>query len=221
MSYQLPQGFSVPASTAGSSGCLTRGSRPGRSPTGRGPPASTRRTWSSPRRWSWTASAPPATESAPWWSTPATPTRARAAGSGRRPPDGPPGRARPAAWRRQQVLVLSTGIIGEFLPMDKIAGASPGGRQAGSDDEPSSLAAARGMMTTDTGPSWPGARSRAGNRWFQITGHGQGRGDDRPQHGHHAGRCADRRCLGCRRRPGRLCRTPSTTASTASASKAT
>jgi len=51
-----------------------------------------------------------------------------------------------------QVLVLSTGVIGELMPMDKIV---PGinaaaGRLGASED--SLLAAARGMMTTDTRP---------------------------------------------------------------------
>ncbi len=77
----------------------------------------------------------------------------------------------------EQALVLSTGVIGEFLPMDKIdAGHSRRGRASSAHDEASLIAAARGMMTTDTvhklagrtvddrrprrsrSPAWPRAR---------------------------------------------------------------
>ena len=50
----------------------------------------------------------------------------------------------------EQALVLSTGIIGEFMPMQKVAGGiAAAGQKLGSDPE-SLVAAARGMMTTDT-----------------------------------------------------------------------
>ncbi len=50
----------------------------------------------------------------------------------------------------KQVLVMSTGIIGEMLPMEKInAGIEAAASQLG-DSEESLIAAARGMMTTDT-----------------------------------------------------------------------
>lgn len=54
--------------------------------------------------------------------------------------------------RAEQALVLSTGVIGEFLPMEKIAAGinAAAGRLA--DGEAALLAAARGMMTTDTRP---------------------------------------------------------------------
>jgi glutamate N-acetyltransferase / amino-acid N-acetyltransferase len=49
----------------------------------------------------------------------------------------------------KQALVMSTGIIGVFLPMDKIAvGAKAAAAKLGSDDD-SFLAAARGITTTD------------------------------------------------------------------------
>lgn len=49
-----------------------------------------------------------------------------------------------------QALVLSTGIIGAYLPMDKIAdGIKAAASQLGT-DEASILAASRGMLTTDT-----------------------------------------------------------------------
>ncbi|MEE9602126.1 MAG: bifunctional ornithine acetyltransferase/N-acetylglutamate synthase, partial [Thermoguttaceae bacterium] len=50
----------------------------------------------------------------------------------------------------QQVLVLSTGVIGELLPMEKIcAGIEAAAAQLRS-DEAALIAAAQGMMTTDT-----------------------------------------------------------------------
>lgn len=54
--------------------------------------------------------------------------------------------------RAEQALVLSTGVIGEFLPMEKIAAgiSAAAGRLA--DGESALLSAARGMMTTDTRP---------------------------------------------------------------------
>ena len=48
------------------------------------------------------------------------------------------------------VLVLSTGVIGEHLPMDKLAAATPTVAEQLSDDPESLVLAARGMMTTDT-----------------------------------------------------------------------
>ena len=58
--------------------------------------------------------------------------------------------AQACALDEQQVLVMSTGIIGEMLPMDKI---SPGIKTAAAQLEASEaalIAAAQGMMTTDT-----------------------------------------------------------------------
>jgi glutamate N-acetyltransferase/amino-acid N-acetyltransferase len=55
-----------------------------------------------------------------------------------------------------QVLVLSTGIIGEFLPLEKIvAGIDTVAGRLGT-DEKSIIAAGRGMMTTDTRPKFAG-----------------------------------------------------------------
>jgi glutamate N-acetyltransferase/amino-acid N-acetyltransferase len=50
----------------------------------------------------------------------------------------------------QQVLVMSTGVIGELMPMDKVLPgiAAAAGKLAA--DEAALIAAARGMMTTDT-----------------------------------------------------------------------
>lgn len=53
--------------------------------------------------------------------------------------------------REEQALVLSTGIIGHFLPMDKIAaGIAAAARRLAADQE-AFLAAARGILTTDKG----------------------------------------------------------------------
>ena len=50
-----------------------------------------------------------------------------------------------------QALVMSTGVIGVFLPMDKIAaGATAAAAQLAS-DEAAFLSAARGILTTDKG----------------------------------------------------------------------
>ncbi|MCS5617730.1 MAG: bifunctional glutamate N-acetyltransferase/amino-acid acetyltransferase ArgJ [Pirellulales bacterium] len=66
----------------------------------------------------------------------------------------------------EEVLVLSTGIIGEFLPMEKVtAGIAAAARELGGDDR-AVLAAARGMMTTDTRPKLTGAAFEAeGSRY--------------------------------------------------------
>ncbi len=50
----------------------------------------------------------------------------------------------------EQVLVLSTGVIGEFLPMEVIASGIGAAGKALGNDASSLMAAARGMMTTDT-----------------------------------------------------------------------
>ena len=55
-----------------------------------------------------------------------------------------------------QVLVLSTGIIGEFLPLEKIvAGIDTVAGRLGTDEQ-SIITAGRGMMTTDTRPKFAG-----------------------------------------------------------------
>ena len=53
---------------------------------------------------------------------------------------------------QHSVLVLSTGIIGEFLPMDRVISGLGQAHANLGDDAPSVVAAARGMMTTDTRP---------------------------------------------------------------------
>jgi len=56
----------------------------------------------------------------------------------------------------EQMLVLSTGIIGEFLPMATVEKGIKSAAAALSGDEKAALMAARGMMTTDTRPKMAG-----------------------------------------------------------------
>ncbi len=73
-----------------------------------------------------------------------------------------------------QALVLSTGVIGAFLPMDRISeGIAAAARQLGS--TPAHLeAAARGMLTTDTVIKTAGRSLRISGREIQITGMAKG-----------------------------------------------
>jgi len=69
-----------------------------------------------------------------------------------------------------EALVLSTGVIGEFLPLDKIGpGIQAVAKLLGS-DEAALLAAARGMMTTDTVEKLSSRTLTLGGRTVQITG---------------------------------------------------
>lgn len=78
--------------------------------------------------------------------------------------------------QEEQVLVMSTGVIGEMLDMDKIrAGVSSAAARLG-DDDPSLLAAARGMMTTDTVHKVAGRTIGIDNGSVQITGLAKGSG---------------------------------------------
>jgi glutamate N-acetyltransferase/amino-acid N-acetyltransferase len=68
----------------------------------------------------------------------------------------------------EQVLVLSTGIIGEFLPLQKIAaGIAAAAERLGADDT-AALTAARGMMTTDTRPKLAGATFAAEGTQYTL-----------------------------------------------------
>lgn len=73
-----------------------------------------------------------------------------------------------------EALVLSTGVIGKFLPMEKIAaGIADAARQLAS-DESHLLAAARGMLTTDTRHKVAGRRVALAVREVQLTGMAKG-----------------------------------------------
>lgn len=74
----------------------------------------------------------------------------------------------------RQMLVMSTGIIGEHLPMEKITGgiAAAGGKL--SDDQASLTLAARGMMTTDTVEKIRSREVTLGDVDCQVTGLAKG-----------------------------------------------
>jgi glutamate N-acetyltransferase/amino-acid N-acetyltransferase len=74
----------------------------------------------------------------------------------------------------RQALAMSTGVIGSFLPMDKITAGirQAAGLLAGGDE--ALMAAARGMMTTDTVPKLAGRRLTLGGRTVQLTGLAKG-----------------------------------------------
>lgn len=74
----------------------------------------------------------------------------------------------------EQALVLSTGIIGAFLPMEKITRGILAAAQQLATDEPSLTAAARGMLTTDTIHKLSGRTVSIGGREIQITGMAKG-----------------------------------------------
>ena len=70
----------------------------------------------------------------------------------------------------EQVLVLSTGVIGEFLPMDKVAaGIDVCGGQLGPDFE-SLVRSAQGILTTDTRHKLAGRTLTLGGREVRIAG---------------------------------------------------
>src|SRR3954466_11665739 len=86
-----------------------------------------------------------------------------------------------AAWaaevvdaRPEQALVMSTGVIGSMLPMEKIhAGIKAAAAQLGA-DERSLENAARGIMTTDTVPKLCGREVTIGGVLTRITGIAKG-----------------------------------------------
>ncbi|HEX3997444.1 MAG TPA: bifunctional glutamate N-acetyltransferase/amino-acid acetyltransferase ArgJ [Pirellulales bacterium] len=70
----------------------------------------------------------------------------------------------------EQALVMSTGIIGEFLPIEKIrAGLATIAGQLGRDED-SLVAAARGMMTTDTVHKLSGRSIALSGRTIHLAG---------------------------------------------------
>ena len=72
--------------------------------------------------------------------------------------------------RADQALVMSTGVIGVFLDMQKItAGISSASSRLGR-DESALLSAARGILTTDNGTKIAGRTVDLGDRSIQLTG---------------------------------------------------
>ncbi len=74
----------------------------------------------------------------------------------------------------EQVLVLSTGIIGEHLPMEKIARGIQQSANKLAQDEAALLATARAMMTTDTRHKLAGRTIAHDAGAYQITGLAKG-----------------------------------------------
>jgi len=76
----------------------------------------------------------------------------------------------------EQALVMSTGVIGEFLPMDKIAaGIQTAAARLGNDEE-SLLSAARGIITTDKSHKIAGRSIEVAGQTVQISGLAKGAG---------------------------------------------
>ncbi len=73
-----------------------------------------------------------------------------------------------------QALVLSTGVIGSFLPMDRVAQGIAAAAVKLGRSETSLIAAARGMLTTDTIHKLAGRTLSIGGREIQITGMAKG-----------------------------------------------
>jgi len=73
-----------------------------------------------------------------------------------------------------QALVLSTGIIGAYLPMEKIAKGIREAAERLATDDASLETAARGMLTTDTVPKLAGRTVAIRGQKIQITGMAKG-----------------------------------------------
>lgn len=78
----------------------------------------------------------------------------------------------------EQILPFSTGVIGEHLPVDKIASALPSGLTALSEDGWEQ--AANGIMTTDTRPKAASAQIQIDGKSATITGIAKGAGMIKP-----------------------------------------
>lgn len=74
----------------------------------------------------------------------------------------------------EDVLVLSTGLIGEMLPMEKISKGIEAASQELGSDEDSLINAARGMMTTDTTHKIRGRSFEIDGTTIQVTGMAKG-----------------------------------------------
>jgi len=76
--------------------------------------------------------------------------------------------------KEDQVLVMSTGVIGEFLPMDKIEQGIAAAAVKLDRGEAALVSAARGMMTTDTVHKLAGRTVTIGRREIRIAGLAKG-----------------------------------------------
>jgi len=86
-----------------------------------------------------------------------------------------------AAWAAEscganpeQALVMSTGVIGTMLPMEKIRAGIEAASKVLSDDGTSLENAARGIMTTDTVPKIRGREVTIGGKLTRVTGIAKG-----------------------------------------------
>ncbi len=73
-----------------------------------------------------------------------------------------------------EVLVLSTGIIGEFLPMQTVTAGIEAAAAKLAGDADAAVSAARGMMTTDTRPKLAGGTFSASGRLYTVFGMAKG-----------------------------------------------
>lgn len=76
----------------------------------------------------------------------------------------------------KQALVMSTGVIGVFLPMDKIAAGAAAAAAKLAADETAFLSAARGILTTDKGIKIASCTLVVGGREVRIAGMCKGAG---------------------------------------------
>jgi glutamate N-acetyltransferase/amino-acid N-acetyltransferase len=76
----------------------------------------------------------------------------------------------------KQTLVMSTGVIGVFLPMDKIAAGAKAAAAKLASDEAAFLSAARGILTTDKGIKIASRSLVLGSREVRIAGMCKGAG---------------------------------------------
>ncbi len=75
-----------------------------------------------------------------------------------------------------QSLVMSTGIIGDFLPMDKIAAGIRSAAERLGNDEDAFLSAARGIITTDKSHKIAGRSIEVAGQTIRIAGMAKGAG---------------------------------------------
>lgn len=75
-----------------------------------------------------------------------------------------------------QSLVMSTGVIGVFLPMVRVQAGIAAAASRLASDETALLAAARGITTTDKGPKLASRQIVLGGRTYRLTGFCKGAG---------------------------------------------
>ncbi len=75
-----------------------------------------------------------------------------------------------------QALVMSTGVIGVFLPMDRVAAGAKAAAAKLGDDEGAFLSAARGILTTDQGIKIASRSVTIGGREIRLAGMCKGAG---------------------------------------------